>query len=69
MNKCKTCKYWKASTDSWGDAFGICNNPNIAEGSSLRKDFNKDAFMDYSYDEGGGMEPSPNFGCILHEPS
>lgn len=63
--RCKTCKHYK------NDEYRICSAPLVSYGyRDPPKDIQKavlDRGLYVEDDEGWGMMPGPNFGCILHE--
>jgi len=55
--RCKDCRFYiKDGINPWA-----CDHPRVAE--TPVRDENQDS-CGYSYDEGGYIEPEPNFGCI-----
>ena len=63
MKTCKTCKYWIESLDfRAGDR--ECNSKKIHEEAPKNGETDH---LSYSFYEGGGFFPGPDFGCVHHE--
>ena len=63
--RCATCMHFSAQA-RW-DGSRTCENPQISEDYGAF-DESRPRMM-YPYTEGAGMYPSPDFGCVLHEPA
>jgi hypothetical protein len=65
MNTCKTCVHWKEVV--WpSEVLHECKSEKIAEDCG-QKSPESDDMLIYSYYEGGGFYPGPDFGCIHHK--
>lgn len=73
--KCKTCRHFQKITYEMSKLEGrkiikvqvtsegkSCTHQNVGE-LAYRSD---GPYISYSYNEGGGMSPSDDFGCALH---
>jgi hypothetical protein len=61
MNRCRTCNHYNQGKDHW------CSSPKMLYGywDGPIEDQESDAVM-IEDDEGWGMKPNPDFGCVHH---
>lgn len=59
--RCKTCRWYNNDEEAWR----MCNCPKMIYGYGRKKDLHSDDLA-VEDDEGWGMVPGPDFGCVHH---